>query len=178
VFAIIGLQSKPETTFDAALFAYNACDNGKPLLAIALTFGETVREPLKRAMDYSRRHDPEVYARDYRGKTILEAVFAGFRGEKPGAVVKSFSLSNADALDEKVTPIPDEAGNNTALSGAKAAANLFLTKHRGVVTDYPELIRKLIGSEVEDQPTEVDLPISIVEIGPAGFVWLDRGKCR
>lgn len=127
IFAIVGLRNRSETGFDSASFAGHACELTGSLTAIATAFGDSVREPLRRAMAYSRLNDPIVYKRDYRGKSPLEVVFAGFQEGKPSAAIKSFALSRTDKLtDGPPIQIPDSAGNDIAFGGEQEAAKLYL----------------------------------------------------
>jgi hypothetical protein len=179
IYIIVGLRSKPETGFDSSLFANQACKAKLSPTKAAIFFGNNVREPLLHSLEYSRLNDPIVYKRDYQGKVALEVLFAGFEAAGPVVVSKSFSLDSNGILHESVAAVPDQKGNNIALSGQQEAALSFLkTQSNHLITDYPKLVRSLIEIEIKDKPNKVGGPVDVLVIKRMGHRWVaPYGTC-
>jgi hypothetical protein len=178
-FTIVGMRDNPNTGFDPKSFADRACKSNVPLMKIANSFGDSVREPLRQALQNSHTNDPSAYDRDYRGKVVLEVVFAGFREGKPFAAIKTFSLDpSGQLLDRPATQVPDSDGNRMVISGAQSGAKIFLSKTPQWKTiGHPELIDLLILSEIVAEPSIVGTPVSILEITKTTHKWIKPGKC-
>ena len=183
-FAITGLQIKPETHFDAAVFARRACElEGSPpfrqsapasMAAIAAAFGDSIREPLKIALERFKRDSPIRYKLDFPGKPAIEVIFVGFRDGHSSAAMKRFNVGmDGNLSDEALIEIPN---GSITRSGEHAAADLYLSHNQNRPSD-PALIRALIQTEIAEQPTFVGPPISILEITQGGQTWVDPGKC-
>jgi hypothetical protein len=131
----------------------------------AIAFGNIVRADLRKAMDYSRQHAPAIYKRDYEGRGVLDGLFSGFEGERPVIAISSFSLDQAGELHERLIRVPDDAGNNIAMSGEQQAALSFLAKNPDwPTTDFPRLAKRLVELVIAEKPANVGPPISILEI--------------
>jgi hypothetical protein len=179
IYVIVGLRNKPETAFDSSKFADHACESGNSIQDAAAAFGNSVRTDLRHAIRYSRLHDPVLYKRNYRGKAVLEGLFAGFDHDKPIVAIKSFTLDEHDRIHEKLTELPDSEGNNIALDGEQNAANAFLKSHHDWRTvEYPALVRTLIETEISDKPEKVGGPIDVLVIEKNGHHWIaPYGTC-
>lgn len=178
-FTIVGMRDNPNTGFDPKPLAIRACKNNMPLVGIANAFGDSVREPLRQALQNSHSNDPAAYDRDYKGKVVLEVVFAGFREGKPFAAIKTFSLDpSGQLLDRPATQVPDSDGNRMVISGAQSGAKIFLSKTTQWKTiGHPELIDLLILSEIVAEPSIVGAPVSILEITKTTHRWIKPGRC-
>lgn len=178
-FTIVGMRDDRNTGFDPKPFATRACKNDMPLVKIANAFGDSVREPLRQALQNSHTNDPSAYDRDYKGKVVLEVIFAGFREGKPFAAIKTFSLDpSGELLDRPATKVPDGEDNRMVISGAQSGAKIFLSKTPQWKTiGHPELIDLLILSEIVAEPSIVGAPVSILEITKTTHKWIKPGKC-
>jgi hypothetical protein len=177
-FAIVGMRTNP-TGFDPAAIAAHECGRNSPLTEIATSFAESVRKPLAQALEYSRINDPVAYERDYRGKVVLEIVFAGFYQGKPTGAVKTFLVDRAGNLTEnQVATIPDGAGNSMAILGPQKAVKQFFSQNPGwKAIPHPRLIHLLINRVIATNPDTVGRPISILAITRSGQIWVEEGKC-
>src|SRR5579862_4418828 len=178
-FTLVGMRDDQNTGFDPKSFANRACKSNVPLEKIANSFGDSVREPLRQALQDFHHNDPSAYDRDYRGKVVLEVIFAGFREGKPLAAIKTFSLDpSGQLLDRPSTQIPDSDGNRMLVSGAQSAVKIFFSKTpQWKDLDHPKLIDLLILSEIVAEPTIVGPPVSILEITKTAHKWIKPGKC-
>lgn len=176
---IVGLRTKPETNFDSAVLANQACDTGANQRERAIYFGRTAKQALTAALKYSRLHQTDVYERDYRGKAVLEVFFAGFDDGKPSVAAYSFSLNTNDDLMERLINIPDDQGNNIAFSGEQAAALQFFNDPNRPDSDYETLARIAIEKEIADIPSKVGGPVDVLSIQISGYRWIEPyGTCK
>jgi hypothetical protein len=178
-FATVGLFLKRETGFDAVELARKACRETEDIHAVPDILGVLAREPVRKALAYSQRHDPLVYKRDYKGHAVFEVIFAGFLQSKPTIGIKSFYLDRMGELREQTITLPDNAGNRVAFSGEREAIKRYTSRTLNWYDtgDLFGVVRKLIGVEIADQPEKVGPPISVVEIRATGYRWLQSGKC-
>jgi hypothetical protein len=179
-FATVGLFLKRETGFDAVELARRACRETGDIHAVPDILGLLAREPVRKALAYSERHDPLVYKRDYKGHAVFEVIFAGFLQSKPMIGIKSFYLDPMGELSEQTIALPDESGNHVAFSGEKEAIKRYTARIPNWydARDLFALLRKLISVEIADRPDKVRRPISVLEIRATGYRWLVQQRIK
>ena len=159
IFTIAGLHDSRAAGFDASTFAIRACKAKSSPTERARVFGEIVRPALERAV---RRSDY-----DYHGILVLEVLFAGFDGDRPSVVSKSFHLDkNSNVLIEGGHELP---ALSFSVSGVRDAAQPFLNSHIGMPS--ASLARASVEAQIRASPDKVAPPINVLIIEKNGYHW-------
>jgi hypothetical protein len=117
-----------------------------------------------------------VYKRDYKGKTVLEVIFAGFDQGRPRVAAKSFFLDQNEKLVEHLTSLPDQAGNSVIMSGEVTAAQAeFPNIPRNASNELR--VKRMIQKQIEATPQKVGPPVTVLTIARIGNSWVEPGFC-
>lgn len=179
-FATAGLLRKRETRFRLEPMARAACARGGGVDRAAEIFRDSVRAPLEHAMEYSRKHSPAIYRRDYKGRqSIVAVIFAGFEDGRPRLAMVSFGLDSSGKLVESSENLPNEAGSNVIQAGDIDAIRGYEHSHPDwALGGSPvELTNALVQIEARKNRSRVDGPISILKLDRSGAAWIERGVC-
>lgn len=174
--AMAGHLADSATSFDAAALVRRALSTPGDLTLKARAFEQFVRQPLQRSLDYGREHVPVLFASKYVGKKVLQTIFGAVEGGKPKMIVSTFRVSENGSLTLDETK---ELGSGQVyVFGESAAIAKYQTGTPSWNGAEPDaIIRKFLALEIEDEPTLVGAPVSIVRITSGERSWIEVGQC-
>jgi hypothetical protein len=174
-YVIVGMRKDLVDGFNANLYAARACGaHSKERL--------TLEQTAKRFVELAKlqaESGVDRYRQDGFPLPLVEVVFAGFESGKPVVATVEFLLNETSSLSERLcvlrgpNPLP-------TIWGYKDSAQKFVDSldwQSALAKDHGALIRKLIGLEAADQPQQVALPASILEITKNSRRFLEGGFC-
>jgi hypothetical protein len=173
--------------FSAFDIARKASNQGGDLMAIADRFERAALEPFKASVQRFRQDNPALFASYCNNRDCLEVAFVGQEGGINKLSVRCFRVTTPA---EQIVVEPShrldcpgncQAGAAEALLGIHENADALInrTPHFWMVKGIVAGIDQLIGTEVEANPGDVGLPISILTIDGSGPHWEPghRGVC-
>jgi hypothetical protein len=173
----------PYSGFSAWHYASKAFSSDEPLDKKVSEFERIVTEPLSMAVNVIRTTNPQGYSKDFRGKSLLQVVVAGFDSGAPKMKYVRFDI------DETQTPVRATVTQRLEFPSGGDVPPVWPVGRNAVILDYlrgnagfyqsalsnpKDEVHKLIELEIKDEPDWVGYPISIVQISRTGSVWLER----
>ncbi|MBZ5563845.1 MAG: hypothetical protein LAP13_15675 [Acidobacteriia bacterium] len=187
-FAFTDFVGSPYSGFFAEGYATKALSGAEPFERKVIEFERTVSEPLSEAVNTIRTTNPQGYERDFRGKSLLQVVFAAFDGDTPKMKYIRFDIEETQtAVRATITlrcefpsgsdvPTVWALGRNSAISAYLKANSSF---YDAALRDPKKAIQMLIELEIKAEPDWVGYPMSVVQVSKDGPIWLERPpECR
>lgn len=180
VFMTSGLTAYTPTEFNADDIARQACaEIGRPSIK-ARAFVRLVGDRLSDAVLHAMRDAPIALDPYKNDLPILTAVFSVINGGKPGCAIIKYRLGVGDKVNlapvVDIDLMPDDAG----LFANKPAVSRFLEvnpnwmKHFGLA----DATREIVRMEIQDRPSQVGPPVSVLVIQNTGAKWVNYGLCK
>jgi hypothetical protein len=172
----------PYSGFFALDYASTAVDGDGPFDKKVAEFERLVSEPLSKAVNVIRTTNPQGYSRDFLGKSLLQAVFAGFDGDTPRMKYLRFDI------DESQTPVRAAVTQRVEFPSRGEVSPVWPLGRNAAILDYLKRnagfyesalsnpraeVHKLIELQINAEPDWVGYPITIVRITKGGPVWLE-----
>ncbi len=188
IFAGAGFLAHPPTGYNADDLVIAAGQRTAPLGDQVGSFERSLVGPLKRALEWVKRHNPEFFAHQLEGREVVQIVFATVERGAPVLLARCFT-ARSSAEDGAVTittsyrrdcPGDCPTGSFFVLLGQSDAARELLAKYpRLWRLGLTDAVRFLVTLEAIDKPEEVGLPIDIVQIRGSEVRWAHRkNECR
>lgn len=146
-----------------------------------------IGEPLKRAVEQSRREDTAAFKDNFASRQVMGVVFVGFENGAPVAVALSFIIEDLDAADLKVNveqhscPGADCPEGYALVFVPQELKAKFEQEHpRYWIGDPPTVAANaeaFINQAIAERLPDVGPPVSVLVIDSARGRWLKRGLC-
>ena len=174
--AFAGLLGDIATEFDVRSLVSAALATPGDLSAKSKEFENRAREPLRRSLEYGRRHEPETFSKRFLGKKVLQVVFAEVDKGKPSLIVLTFRVTETGELTVDKPKVVGQ-GQAYIFGENDAIARYQTSEPNWAQADPATIVRTFLGLEIADKPSLVGAPISILNISPVGVRWVAAGAC-
>jgi hypothetical protein len=184
-FASAGVDEDAQSDFFVNKIAQRAiADAGGDIEKAAKLFADYATPAFSKTATQIRRESPAFYRLQVKcPPEPLQVAFVGVRRFAPIFVIITFTINETAteviaqnhqfACPGSMERCPK--GIDTEALGENAAARRLI---RLGGEDDLGWVKRLIESEIEDAPTKVGRPISVLEVDAHGSKWICKGKCK
>ncbi len=175
-YALAGLPEDPETGFSAHDAVVVAARTPGKLIDKMKVFHTTVLPELRRALAHINAKYPASYQRIFKGRPVIDIIFAGVEDHSLAMVVMRIGLEDF-AESGRILQYPNKA-YETAFIGQQDTINRLVKEHpgwtQGTSRDPIKIARMLVETQISENPETVGPPVDILSIGLRGSRWIQR----